>query len=78
MKDELGGKIMVKFVGLRTKTYSYSIDDGSEDKKQKSTKKCVIKRKLKFRNYESCLEATQLKNKINNLEKSKISIDDLK
>ena len=29
MKDELGGKIVVKFVGLRAKTYSYLIDDVS-------------------------------------------------
>ena len=33
MKDELGGKIMAKFVWLRAKTYSYLTDDGSEDKK---------------------------------------------
>ena len=39
MKDELGGKFMKKFVGLRAKTYSYLIDDGSEDKKAKGTKK---------------------------------------
>ena len=45
MKDELGGKIMTKFVGLRAKTYSYLIDDCSEDKKAKGTKKCVIKNK---------------------------------
>ena len=44
MKDELGGKIMTKFVGLRAKIYSYLTDDGSEDKKAKDTKKCVIKR----------------------------------
>ena len=69
MKDELGGKIMTKFVGLRAKTYSYLIDDGSEDKKAKGTKKCVIKRKLKFENYKNCLEATQLDNKIKYLEK---------
>ena len=31
MKGGLGGKIMTKFVGLRTKTYSYLIDDGSKD-----------------------------------------------
>ena len=44
-KDELGGKIMTKFVGLRAKTYSYLIDDGSEDEKAKGTKKYLIKRK---------------------------------
>ena len=38
MKDELGGTIIVTFVGLRAKTYSYLIDDGSEDKKVKDTK----------------------------------------
>ena len=38
MKNELDGKIMKGFVGLRAKTYRYLIDDGSEDKKSKSTK----------------------------------------
>ena len=45
MKDEIGGKIITKFVGLRAKTYSYLIDDSSEDKKAKSTKNCFIKKK---------------------------------
>ena len=69
---------MTKFVRLRAKTYSYLIDDGSEDKKAKSTKKCVIKRKLKFENYKGCLETTQLENKINHLENNKTDIDSLK
>ena len=28
MKDELGGKIIVEFVGLTPKTYSYLINEG--------------------------------------------------
>ena len=40
---------MKKFVGLRAKTYSYLEGDNDEDKKAKRTKKCVIKRNLKFR-----------------------------
>ena len=44
MEDDLGGKIMKEFVGLRAKTYSYLIDNGSEDKKAKGTTKCVVKR----------------------------------
>ena len=46
MKDELGEKIMKKFVGLREETYSYLIDDGSEDKITKGTKKSLIKREF--------------------------------
>ena len=36
------------------------------------------KRKLKFQNYKNCLEATQLENKINHLEKNTIDIDRIK
>ena len=78
MKDELGGKIMIKFFGLGAKAYSYLIDDGSEDEKAKNTKECIIKKKLKFENYKNCLEATQLENKINYLERNEINIDSLK
>ena len=74
MKDELSEKIMTKFVGLRVKTYSDLIDDDSEDKKAKGTKKCVTKRKLKFENYKNSLEAIQLDNKIKYLEKNKTNI----
>ena len=38
MKDEIGVKIMIKFVELRAKSYSYLIDKGSEDEKAKGTK----------------------------------------
>ena len=55
MKDELGGKIITEFVTLRPKTYSYLKDDGKEDKNAKGTKKCVIKRIVKFDDYKDCL-----------------------
>ena len=51
MNDELGAKIMANFVVLRAKSYSYFLDDQCKDKKAEGTKKCVIKRKLKFENY---------------------------
>ena len=54
-KDELGGKIMTEFVGLRAKTWAYLMDNGSENKKAKGRKKCVIKRRLMFQNYTDCL-----------------------
>ena len=69
---------MTKFVALRAKTCSYLIDDGSEDKKTKDTKKCSVKRKLKFEDFKNCLEGTQPENEINYLEKNKINIDSLK
>ena len=41
-------------------------------KKQKA-KKCVIKRKLEYENHKNCLEAAQIENKINYLEKKKLT-----
>ena len=55
MEDELGEKIMTEFVALRPKTNSYLTDDGNSDKKAKGTKKCVIRRILKFNDYKNCL-----------------------
>ena len=55
MKDELGGKIITEFFTLRPKTYSFLTDDGKEDKKAKGTKKCIIKKMIKFNDYKKCL-----------------------
>ena len=40
MKNELRGKIIKEFTGLRARFYSHLIDNGSEDKRAKGTKKC--------------------------------------
>ena len=50
MKYKLSGKIMKNFFGIRAKTYSLFIDDSSENKKTKGTKKCVIKKILNLKN----------------------------
>ena len=59
MKDDLGGKIMKKIVGLRAKTYSHLKDNSDEDRKSRRHKKLCHK-KLKFQDYKNCLEATQI------------------
>ena len=68
-KDEIGGKIMTKFVALRAKTYSFLTDEYTDDdyeknrivnKKAKGTKKCVAKREILFNNYLASL----FKNKV--------------
>ena len=55
MKDELGGKIMTELVALRPSLYSYRELDGSEDKKCKGIKKCIVKKTLTFEDYKACL-----------------------
>ena len=56
VKDELGGRKMKEFIGLRPKCYSYLTDDSNVDKKAKGTKNCVIKKEIMFNNYAECLQ----------------------
>ena len=46
---------MIEFVALRPKLYSYKKLDGSEDKKCKGIKKCVVKKTLTFEDCKTCL-----------------------
>ena len=52
-KDEFGKKIMNEFARPRAKTYAYLMDDNTEHKKAKGTKKCVKKEDL-------CLKTIQI------------------
>ena len=54
-KDELGGKIMIEFCALRAKTYAFLLDDNTEKKRAKGTKRCIIKKEIMFKHYKDCL-----------------------
>ena len=55
-KDEAAGKIIKEFVGLRSKLYSYKMDEGKENKKCKGIKKAVVKKSISHEDYKTCLE----------------------
>ena len=48
MKDELGGEIMKKMVGLRAKSYSCLKENNYENKKAKGTKKVSQEKKTQI------------------------------
>ena len=54
-KDELGGKIMVEYIGLRAKLYSFVTLDDIEEKKCKGIRKSIVKNKITFKDYKDCL-----------------------
>ena len=56
MKDEAAGKIIKEFVGLRSKLYSFVMDDGGETKKCKGIKKQVVERSIRHEHYKTCLK----------------------
>ena len=74
MNNELGGQIMKKFVGSRAQTYSYLINDSSENKKAKCPEKCVIKKQLKYQDHKNCLPA-KIDRKLKYLEKKLIKVN---
>ena len=68
MKDELGGNILLEFVGLRAKAYAFKkliLHDNEEEdeeqgdivevKKLKSVQKCEVKRNIHFDDYKSTI-----------------------
>ena len=55
-KDEMGGKIMTEFAGLRSKMYALRVERGKELKVAKGVKKYIIEQDLDFTDYDTCLE----------------------
>ena len=54
-KDEVAGRQISHFVGLRPKLYSFKVEDGSLNKKCKGIKKNVVKKGIAFEDYVKCL-----------------------
>ena len=74
MKHKLAGVIMNIFVGLRRKTYSYLMDNGSEDKKSKSHKKVYHKKNLNLNIIKAVQKQFKLKMKYF-IQKKMIDVD---
>ena len=55
-KDEVAGKIIKEFVGLRAKLYSFKMDEGKENKRCKGIKKAVVEKSIRHEDYKTCLE----------------------
>ena len=54
-KDEVKGKVIDEFVGLRAKLYSYRMFEGKQSKKCKGVKKSVVKNSITHADYKTCL-----------------------
>ena len=54
-KDEVAGRQITHFVGLRPKLYSFKVEDGGLTKKCKGIKKNVVKKGIAFEDYVECL-----------------------
>ena len=52
-KDELGGKVMTEFIGIRPKMYSYAGQDSG--KRAKGVKKSVLRKTITHDDYRTCL-----------------------
>ena len=55
-KDEVAGRQITKFVGLRPKLYSFKIEESNTNKKCKGIKKNVVKKGIDFEDYVDCLK----------------------
>ena len=54
-KDEVAGKNIKEFVGLRSKLYSFIMEEGKENKKCKGVKRQVVENNITHEDYKTCL-----------------------
>ncbi|XP_065196465.1 uncharacterized protein LOC135827957 [Sycon ciliatum] len=66
-KDELGGKPIKEFIGLRSKMYAYRCEDNDDNgKRAKGVQRSVLKNTITVDDYRTCLvEESQLKRTMN-------------
>ena len=55
LKDEVNGRYIEEFLGLKAKLYSYKMFEGEESKKCKGVKKSVVKNSITHKDYKKCL-----------------------
>ena len=58
-KDEVAGKQITHFAGLRPKLYSFKIEESNEVRKCKGIKKNVVKKGINFEDYVKCLFSSE-------------------
>ena len=54
-KDEVAGRQITHFVGLRPKLYSFKVEGENANKKFKGIKKNIVKKEISFEDYVQCL-----------------------
>ena len=54
-KDEVAGRIVEEFVGLKAKLYSFKMFEGEESRKCKGVKKSVVEKSITHEDYKECL-----------------------
>ena len=69
-KDEVAGRQITHFVGLRPKLYSFKVEDGGLTKKCNWVKKNVVKLEISFEYYVQCLFSGEKKMKSMKIIKS--------
>ena len=69
-KDEVAGKQITHFVGLRPKLYSFKVEESSTTRKCKGIKKNVVKKGIDFQDYVECLFSGEKKMRSMNIIRS--------